>query len=108
MNDNFEAASINDLKELDIKASPVILLLEEFLADILDILQRNSSETIVSLLGVSQPVFGRGKLKLLDIVNLSLNFTEDTRIMEIMQKQRVAAVLLVKIMVFTGKIGVLA
>ena len=95
MNDNFEAASVNDLKELNIRESPIIPYLEEYLPEILKILKQSEGQVIESMIGVQQYSFGTARLKLLDIVNLSLNFTEDTKIMEIMREQRVAAVLLV-------------
>ena len=97
MNDNFEAASINELKELDIRDSPIIGLLEQYLPEILKGLLTTEPECqmLESMLGTSQKCFGKARLKLLDIVNLSLNFTDDTKIMEIMREQRLAAVLLV-------------
>ena len=99
MNDNFEAASINELKELDIRDSPIIGLLEQYLPEILKGLLTTEPECqmLESMLGTSQKCFGKARPKLLDIVNLSLNFTDDTKIMEIMREQRVAAVLLVTI-----------
>lgn len=95
MNENFEAASTNDLKELDIKASPIVKYLEEYLKSIIQILKDDNTNYIESTFGSKISVFGPGKLKLLDIINLSLNFLDDTKIMDNICDEQVPVILFV-------------
>lgn len=95
MNENFEAASTNELKELNINSSPLVKYLENYLKPIIQILTDNTTKTVESTFGEQIPVFGPGKLKLIDIINSSLNFLDDTRIMEIICEEQVPLILLV-------------
>lgn len=95
MNENFEAASTNEFKELDINSSPLVKYLENYLKPIIQILTENTAKTIESTFGGQIPIFGPGKLKLLDIINSSLNFLDDTRIMDVICEEQVPLILLV-------------
>lgn len=100
MNENFEAASTNDLKELDIKSSPIVKYLETYLIPMIHILKDTNNSHIESTFGNEVPVFGPGKLKILDIINLTLNFVDDTKIMEIVCQECVPVILFVRFFIY--------
>ena len=83
---------------VNIKNSPTIHYLETYLPDIIKILKReNLLNRIETTFGKEILVFGPGKLKILDIINLSLNFIDDTKILQIITEESMALILFVRI-----------
>lgn len=80
---------------MDINKSPLIIYLETYLSEIIQILKVDQIEKIESTFGEDIIAFGPRKLKILDIIILSLNFMEGTNILKILCEENTTYLLFV-------------